>query len=33
VDPALLAGVSIRVGSEVYDGSVRARLAAFESRL
>jgi F-type H+-transporting ATPase subunit delta len=33
VDPALLAGVSIRVGSEVYDGSVRARLAALESRL
>jgi F-type H+-transporting ATPase subunit delta len=33
VDPVLLAGVSIRVGSQVYDGSVRARLAALESRL
>jgi F-type H+-transporting ATPase subunit delta len=33
VDPALLAGVSIRVGSQVYDGSVRARLAALESCL
>jgi F-type H+-transporting ATPase subunit delta len=33
VDTALLAGVSIRVGSEVYDGSVRARLAELESRL
>jgi F-type H+-transporting ATPase subunit delta len=33
VDPALLAGVSIRVASQVYDGSVRARLAALESRL
>ena len=33
VEPALLAGVSIRVGSQVYDGSVRARLAALESRL
>jgi F-type H+-transporting ATPase subunit delta len=33
VEPALLGGVSIRVGSHVYDGSVRARLAALESRL
>ena len=33
VDPALLAGISVRVGSEVYDGSVRARLAALEARL
>jgi F-type H+-transporting ATPase subunit delta len=33
VDAALLAGVSIRVGSDVYDGSVRARLAALEARL
>jgi F-type H+-transporting ATPase subunit delta len=33
VEPALLAGISIRVGSEVYDGSVRARLAALEARL
>ena len=33
VDPALLAGISVRVGSEIYDGSVRARLAALEARL
>jgi F-type H+-transporting ATPase subunit delta len=33
VDAELLAGVSIRVGSDVYDGSVRARLAALEARL
>lgn len=30
---ALIAGMRLRVGSEVYDGSVRARLAAIESRL
>lgn len=33
VDPALLAGISVRVGSDVYDGSVRARLATLEARL
>jgi F-type H+-transporting ATPase subunit delta len=32
-NPALIGGLRIRVGSDVYDGSVRARLAAIESRL
>ena len=32
-NPALIGGMRIRVGSDVYDGSVRARLAAIESRL
>lgn len=31
--PALIAGMRIKVGSDVYDGSVRARLAALEARL
>jgi F-type H+-transporting ATPase subunit delta len=30
---ALIGGMRLRVGSEVYDGSVRARLAAIEARL
>ncbi len=30
---ALIGGVRIKVGSDVYDGSVRARLAALEARL
>jgi F-type H+-transporting ATPase subunit delta len=30
-NPALIAGMRIRVGSDVYDGSVRARLAAIEN--
>jgi F-type H+-transporting ATPase subunit delta len=30
-NPALLGGVRIKVGSDVYDGSVKARLAALEA--
>jgi F-type H+-transporting ATPase subunit delta len=30
---ALIGGMRLRVGSEVYEGSVRARLAAIEARL
>ena len=33
LNPALLAGLRIRVGSQIVDGSVRARLAALEARL
>ena len=33
VNPALVGGMRIRVGSDVYDGSVRARLARLEARL
>ena len=29
-NPALIGGLRIQVGSDVYDGSVRARLAALE---
>jgi F-type H+-transporting ATPase subunit delta len=32
-NPALIAGIRIKVGSDVYDDSVRAKLAALESRL
>jgi F-type H+-transporting ATPase subunit delta len=32
-NPALIGGVRIKVGSDVYDGSIRARLAELESRL
>lgn len=32
-DPRLIAGMRIRVGSDVYDGSVQARLAALAARL
>ena len=32
-DPGLLGGMCITVGSDVYDGSVRARLAALEQSL
>jgi F-type H+-transporting ATPase subunit delta len=32
-DPALLGGVRIQVGSDVYDGSVRGGLAALEAKL
>ena len=31
-DPALLGGVRVTVGSDVYDGSVRGALAALETR-
>jgi len=30
-DPALIGGVCVRVGSEVYDGSIKASLAALEA--
>jgi F-type H+-transporting ATPase subunit delta len=32
-NPALIGGIRIKVGSDVYDGSIRARLAALEARL
>jgi F-type H+-transporting ATPase subunit delta len=32
VDPELIAGMRVQVGSDVYDGSVRASLAALASR-
>lgn len=32
-NPALIGGVRIKVGSHVYDGSIRARLAALEIQL
>jgi|RhiMethySRZTD1v2_1073278.scaffolds.fasta_scaffold665014_2 F-type H+-transporting ATPase subunit delta len=32
VDPALIGGTCVTIGSEVYDGSVRARLAELEHR-
>ena len=32
-NPSLIAGIRIKVGSDVYDGSVRARLDALEARL
>ena len=33
LNPRLIGGMRIRVGSDVYDASVRARLAALEARL
>jgi F-type H+-transporting ATPase subunit delta len=32
VNPALIGGMRVKVGSDVYDGSVRGRLAAIEAR-
>jgi F-type H+-transporting ATPase subunit delta len=32
-NPSLVGGVRIKVGSDVYDGSLRGRLAALEARL
>ena len=32
-DPALIGGMRLKVGSDVFDGSVRARLASIESLL
>jgi F-type H+-transporting ATPase subunit delta len=32
-NPALIGGVRVKVGSDVYDGSIRARLNAIESGL
>ena len=32
-NPALIGGMRIKVGSDVYDGSLRARLAALAARL
>jgi F-type H+-transporting ATPase subunit delta len=32
-NPSLLGGVRIKVASDVYDGSIRARLAALQARL
>jgi F-type H+-transporting ATPase subunit delta len=32
-NPTLIGGIRIKVGSDVYDGSIRARLAALGSRL
>ena len=33
INPRLIGGMRIRVGSDVYDASVRAKLAALEARL
>jgi F-type H+-transporting ATPase subunit delta len=33
LNPDLIGGMRVRVGSDVYDGSVRAKLAALQARL
>jgi F-type H+-transporting ATPase subunit delta len=33
VDPNLLGGVSVRIGSTIYDGSVRGQLESLRRRL
>jgi F-type H+-transporting ATPase subunit delta len=33
VDPTLMGGLLVRVGGQVYDGSVRGRLRALRERL
>jgi F-type H+-transporting ATPase subunit delta len=33
VDPALLGGIAVRLGSTIYDGSVRGRLEALRQRM
>jgi F-type H+-transporting ATPase subunit delta len=33
VDPDLIGGISAKIGSKVYDGSIRGQLAEFRSRL
>ena len=33
IDPSLIGGVIAKVGSTIYDGSVRNQLSAFKSRL
>jgi len=32
VDPALIGGMCVRVGGDVYDGSIQGRLAAIDAR-
>ncbi len=32
-NPSLIGGIRVRVGSDVYDGTVRGRLAALEARM
>ena len=33
IDPSLLGGVSVQIGSTIYDGSVRGRLQALKTRM
>jgi len=32
VDPTLIGGMRVRVGGDVYDGSIQGRLAAIDTR-